>query len=97
MRSFIVAEDGLPHLKEHHSTASAEGWVVTQTRLNKAQGGCVLPTWAKYVGRDADGSWWAYECEPRLGPAGVYQWREGETLELYQTHGVCVSEFFNLE
>lgn len=100
IRSFVVAEDGLYYVKEHHSTVSAEGWVTTQTRCNKAQGGRVLPTWVKVVTRDADGSWWAYECTPVLGPVGQYISPDGDTIEVCQAQGAvgfCAPELFNLE
>ena len=97
MKSFIVAEDGLPHVKKHHSTTSAEGWVVTQTRLNSAQWGCVLPTWAKFVACDSDGSWWAYDFAPALGPFGSYLAPDGDTIEICKPQGACEPLVFNLE
>ena len=96
MRTFIVAEDGLPHVKEHHSTTSAEGWVVTQTRLNKAQWGCVLPVWAKFVTRDSDGSWWAYAFAPDM-ENGYYLAPDGDTLEICELKGACAPRVFNLD
>ena len=32
-----------------------------------------IPSWARWLAQDADGSWWAYECEPNEGDHGWYE------------------------
>ena len=32
-----------------------------------------LPTWARWIAQDADGSWWAYAHEPNMADHGWYE------------------------
>jgi len=32
-----------------------------------------LPSWARWIARDSNGSWWVYEAEPHLHDNGWYE------------------------
>lgn len=41
--------------------------------MAKAPAEMNLPPWARWIARDADGSWWAYEVEPLQHDNGWYE------------------------
>ena len=41
-----------------------------------------LPSWARWLAQDADGTWWAYEHEPNEGAASWYENEVGITRRL---------------
>jgi len=41
-----------------------------------------LPSWAKWVAQDADGTWWAYEAEPNQQHNGWYENEVGRIQRL---------------
>ncbi len=44
----------------------------------------VLPDWAQWLAQDADGVWWAYECEPNQAYSGWYENEVGRFFRLHQ-------------
>lgn len=41
-----------------------------------------LPDWVLWVAQDADGTWWAYECEPLQHDNGWYENEVGRHLKV---------------
>lgn len=44
-----------------------------------------LPSWARFIAQDADGSWWAYEVEPLRFDKGWYENELGRRFRLGQS------------
>jgi len=41
-----------------------------------------LLDWVRWIGQDADGSWWAYEHEPNMSDSGWYENEVGRSIFL---------------
>ncbi|MGD8677409.1 MAG: hypothetical protein PVG16_00265 [Chromatiales bacterium] len=41
-----------------------------------------LPSWARWLAQDADGTWWAYEHEPNEGAVSWYENEVGDSIRL---------------
>lgn len=48
-----------------------------------------LPGWVKWLAQDADGTWWAYECEPNQFHSGWYENEVGRSVRLRKEQGNC--------
>jgi len=46
-----------------------------------------LPNWARWIARDSNGNWWAYEAEPHLHDNG---WYENEIGRVQKTPGITL-------
>jgi hypothetical protein len=42
----------------------------------------ILPSWARWVAQDADGTWWAFEHEPNEGSTSWYENEVGDSARL---------------
>jgi hypothetical protein len=45
----------------------------------------MLPSWARWLAQDADGTWWAYEHEPNEGSISWYENEVGDSMRLCNT------------
>ena len=44
-----------------------------------------LLDWVRWIGQDADGSWWAYEHEPNMSDSGWYENEVGQRIKIEQS------------
>lgn len=42
------------------------------------------PSWVAWLAQDADGTWWAYECEPNEYDKGWYENEVGRSVRIRQ-------------
>lgn len=43
-----------------------------------------IPSWAKWIAQDSDGTWWGFETEPNVGTISWYENEVGQIVRLGQ-------------